>query len=144
VYDEKLQLSLFTDVLQRLRVSFESHEYALPDSKSLFAAEVFSKVLRNLQLVKHPSFFEEAEWRVVALPLPSAGAHVKWRSRGPMPIPFVEIPLAREGEPLPIAEIVVGPMPNGNLAQALLRDAVFGLCGLRDVEIRLSSTPYRP
>ncbi len=143
IYDPREQEGLFRALLGRLKDSYERDGYGLLEARPAFAVDAFSRSLRLLQLVKHPSFAEEAEWRLVSRPLPSAGPHIRWRARGPIPVPYLEIPLAKSREPLPLTRIVVGPMPNQELSALLLHDAVFTLGGLRSVEITTSETPYR-
>jgi hypothetical protein len=88
--------------------------------------------------VKHRSFREEAEWRLVA----------RFRARVPefregtsTPVPFITLS-SEDGSPLPITKVVVGPIQHSRLATAAVR-SLLSTEGLNDVEVIPSAIPYR-
>lgn len=64
---------------------------------------------------KNPGFAEEREWRVMTTLELIGKKHsldaVRFRDRprAPSPAPFVELPLAKEAQGLPLRKVVFGP-----------------------------------
>lgn len=59
---------------------------------------------------KDPSFAEEREWRVIAMPrLALRSELVKFRTAPRGVVPFMEIPLCDDADPLPLAKVILGP-----------------------------------
>jgi hypothetical protein len=92
--------------------------------------------------LKHPSFSEEHEWRLISRLVDPDNTETKFRPGKSMLIPYGEIKLADENEKIPVAEIIVGPTPHTDESVASLRYLVIsnGLPGCRVVA---SPTPYR-
>ena len=102
------------------------------------------RLLVEIFRLKDPGFREEAEWRFVALP--KAGREedlVRFRSTSRGITPYLPIPLAEEGQTLPLGQVTVGPGDNGNLAgraaEMLLRVRRYSVDGL----VVPSKIPYR-
>lgn len=97
---------------------------------------------------KHPAFQEEDEWRLV-VPVNSPWyfeAHVKHRAGRGFTIPYLELPLTREGAggltASPISQIVVGPRTDATLVQRSLALLQKSYGWVRD-GVRMSETPLR-
>jgi hypothetical protein len=112
-------------LLARCHLDFASHLTA--------AAAVF----------KHPSFTEEAEWRLIIRGIPGAHGR-KFRRRGEILAPYIEVPLADEDTPLTLASVILGPNPDMALAKlgvkALLEE---NAVKMPFEGIRESTVPYR-
>jgi hypothetical protein len=96
--------------------------------------------------IKHPSFSEEHEWRIVsaiARPLLPGSEPVKFRPGKSMLIPYREFKLVDENEKLFIPRVVVGPAPHMELSEASLLYLLV-TAGLNvSWQISRSSVPYR-
>jgi len=98
-----------------------------------------------LPILKHDSFHEEREWRLISLFEP-AGARVRFRAGRTTLIPYYEFELTdgkTEGQTLPVESIIVGPTPNAaeslHAIKALLEQE-----GMTDkVKVIASRIPYR-
>jgi len=91
--------------------------------------------------IKHPSFREEDEWRLVS-GLGIAGDAVRYRVGRGLIVPYVEWPL-RNDEQYPVEKVVVGPtLPGTRAARSLhhLTVASFGW----PVKVEFSDSPLRP
>ncbi len=93
-----------------------------------FGAHFFGHLLLLAGCFKHPAFEQEREWRLV-IQTPAPGqSELELKARiGPRYfIPYIEVPIGTDADPLPIAKVVVGPTPDQELArqglQALLRE----------------------
>lgn len=59
-------------------------------------------------LLKHPSFSEEKEWRLISAPISINHLRVRWREGSSMIIPYFDCPL-HEDESMEIDAVTVGP-----------------------------------
>jgi hypothetical protein len=66
--------------------------------------------------IKHPSFREEREWRLISTTIPREDPRCLVRVGRSMFIPYVEINLVAIGPSIPVKEIIVGPTPHMWLA----------------------------
>jgi hypothetical protein len=93
-------------------------------------------------ILKHPSFFEEREWRLVIPPASAGTASPQFRVGRSQMIPFIELPLESEEVPMKLNLIVVGPTPNRDTALASFRT----FCRVKQVpvdHVAISPIPYR-
>ena len=90
--------------------------------------------------LKHYSFKEEQEWRLIVGPLAPESDRICYRPSERAVIPYVEIDFNAVG--LPIEHIVVGPGPHQQRSEGSLRQ-MLKPWGLEGVEIDLSAAPYR-
>jgi hypothetical protein len=114
----------------------------LPEDQ-LFAA-VETDLLRLAVLLKHPSFQEEEEWRVV-LPVVhhEFDARIKFREGSAMLKPYTEFALHSSTQPMALDHVYLGPSPDSTLAINSLRlffrqNRLMPNRGIADCEI-----PYR-
>lgn len=85
--------------------------------------QVENELLRIGALLKHPSFAEEAEWRIVS-PIISDYSHqaIRYREGNSMLVPFLEFPLQMPCDaPLKVEHIFLGPTPNAQLSMNSLK-----------------------
>jgi hypothetical protein len=96
--------------------------------------------------LKHKSFREEREWRLVVFPLHNrAYDAVQYRAcprRGL--VPFIEVPLVANSERLPVTEIFLGPTHEQEASRAALRGYLTKL-GYENAEelVSESGIPFR-
>ena len=107
-YDENKQKQL---VRQLFQATFEQpgHGTALE-----FCAEQFFKIAPRL---KHPTFQEEREWRLVSPLISLEDPQVKYRSGKSMLIPYIELQIADEKKRIIIDHVTLAPTPHPKLAE---------------------------
>jgi hypothetical protein len=109
-----------------------------PELASLIAA-----LLTLVPLLKHPTFIEEAEWRLVRGPFEAEAHKVEFRvSRGQL-IPFQRIPLIQKGELLPIAQVIIGPSADAESRTFGATRMLLDRHGLQSCDLQISKIPYR-
>lgn len=114
--------------------------------------EAFSNIIGLAARLKHDSFSEELEYRIVQGhdidPDIEDGLDVEFRARGNLLVPYVEIQIPVES----IKSIMVGPMRDQDLAYASMKAFVEKInhdsfnqeiFSLHDVRVVKSSIPYR-
>lgn len=106
--------------------------------------------------IKHPSFHEEKEWRLISTPIPITNPNIKYRQGKTTLIPYMEIKLAESNEPLELSEIVIWPQNEltiSSLEGLLIKNNIIGKTKTSYIDnedkniyipkIRSSSIPYR-
>jgi hypothetical protein len=97
-------------------------------------------LLPRLARVKHPSFSEEREWRLLvpSFGLPKEGTSVHFRESPMSPIPYLAITIPKES----LRKIIIGP---GNHAQTRLAAVgeMLQYHEYKDVDVRVSKVPFR-
>jgi hypothetical protein len=92
--------------------------------------------------MKHPSFSEELEWRLVKeVALPNDVAR-KFREGKSMLIPYKEFKLAKEDGVISFSRVFVGPTPHMDLSIASLQNLLM-ISEVDGWKITASSIPYR-
>jgi hypothetical protein len=107
----------------------------------------------DLSSLKHPSFFEEKEFRVIRAVAYSEGKYfdvgagskggsiaVKMRTRGSEEIAYIEYPIDADHEGAIVREIILGP--NNPEDEDMVRNRV-EKAGFRNFAVKRSSTTYR-
>lgn len=120
VYDPQLQQQLVGQVinqlthwLQKQRCGEDAHLIRQQAWQQMLA-EMETDLLMLATVLKHPSFQEEEEWRVVSPTITDfMQAAVKFREGTSMLVPYIELEL-REGtdQPLKLDHLYLGPTPN--------------------------------
>ena len=106
-------------------------------------------IARFAPFIKHPQFHEEQEWRLVVDGLFRGPECIKVRRGGAGLVPYVEIALAKADGRFPIADLVVGPSAQGELARAAAWHALeangVAKSGKDDAAelVRISKIPFR-
>jgi hypothetical protein len=125
VYDPDTQEALIKKVIASVECLAEEYGENLDESKrpplqSYF--DIFERVesdlLRIAALLKHPSFQEEEEWRIVSPVLVDyVSTPVKFREGTSMLVPYLEFKLGiGNNDPIELEQVVLGPTPNINLS----------------------------
>lgn len=101
-----------------------------------YGSDMAPELKELLASVKHPTFHEEREWRIVA-GFEFTGRHLRFRSTEIAIVPYVEVPLP----PSLIRSIRIGPGRHVDLREAGLRRLLNHLeC---DVPVSRSQVPLR-
>jgi hypothetical protein len=93
--------------------------------------------------LKHLSFQEEREWRLVSNLVDDNDRHLGFHATPTSLVPHFELDIREAQEGMPIERVVVGPHPHKELLLNSVREAL-RLAGRRNFEVRLSRIPYRP
>ncbi|MEM1113510.1 MAG: DUF2971 domain-containing protein [Pseudomonadota bacterium] len=128
IYDEQHQRALMSDILGALEnaasgdapLAVAARESA--DFHSLFELAE-AELLRIAAILKHPSFEEEQEWRIVSPPIrDDKHAPVHFREGKYMLVPYYDFRLAvAGGERMTLEHVFLGPTPNRELSMNSLR-----------------------
>ena len=100
--------------------------------------------LQVAPVLKHPSFHEEKEWRIISAPVPAGNEHYHVLLAGSRLRPTYQLrfPLDRNGS----CRVVVGACTGPSTDTALMVDALSLLAGLHGhigLQVRPSGIPYR-
>jgi hypothetical protein len=151
VYDPDIQQALIKQVIASVECLADEYGENLDESKRHSSQSYFdifeiveSDLLRIAAILKHPSFQEEEEWRIVSPVLMDyVTTPVKFREGTSMLVPYLEFNLGLGNELLELEHVVLGPTPNINLSMNSL--TMF----LSKMRVRLNSgisycqIPYR-
>jgi hypothetical protein len=97
---------------------------------------------RYAPILKHKSFAEEKEWRIISRPLPSTRDGFDFRAGRSMLVPYFKIPLSTDTQPFQIEEIVIGPTPHSKQSRRSLQSLV-KKHALNHTKIRNTGAPFR-
>jgi hypothetical protein len=142
VYDEKEQQAIvkrsITEKGQTVLKSLTASPAEIQEVFKKCFVEFFMEFSQTASILKHPSFYEECEWRIVSRLIENR--HMSFRVRKSMLIPYFSISL--EGvESFPIDQIIIGPSPEQRLAESSLFQ--FLLQNEPNISIETSTIPYR-
>jgi hypothetical protein len=137
IYEPDLQRNLVLDVLDR---AFARK----PDLSSSHASSLFSVALSMVApLLKHPSFHEEAEWRLFSAHRISKQQPLGFRPGRASIIPYVEVRLEdEEGHLTAIQRLIVGPTPLPLLSAQAIQSCL-SAAGASAHKVVVSAAPYR-
>jgi hypothetical protein len=128
---------VLTENVQRGTIEHEDENEHLPVGGNLLAY-----LNRYAPIVKHKSFLEEREWRIITRPLACSNKQFGYRAGASTLVPYYRIGLASEQERPMINEIIVGPTPHPEQSCHSLRGLLIRH-NMNDVAVRNSETPYR-
>ncbi len=113
----------------------------LPNAGKHFA----DRLAEIAPLVKHESFADEKEWRLVSQPI--SVYELEHRPGESMIIPYYSIPIGSESEIESIREIVVGPTPHPDLSTDSVRSLITAAGRLKThgsiINTRTTRIPFR-
>jgi len=146
-YGDGAQRTSLSAILERSLAIIEELEKTFKDVPTIVATLSGLELTTWLYTVKHPSFREEQEWRIIAFPkLKVSSLRIQYEVPGVLKfrpgrhslVPYIEL-LPKEGH-LPISEIVCGPGSNQKLTAKAVE-----LClrsrGFNRVRVRESKVP---
>jgi hypothetical protein len=143
VYDEEPQRALVRnllhDVLTELkeRGPWDRAEVPNPRGGSLVAY-----LNRYAPILKHKSFEEEREWRIISRPLACLFERFDFRAGPSMLVPYYRIALSAEDAPFQVEEVIVGPTPHKSQSRRSVQSLLIK-CGLEGTGVRNTAGPYR-
>ncbi|SDY10641.1 DUF2971 domain-containing protein [Nitrosomonas sp. Nm33] len=152
IYSQKEQKQILNKLLEAVTVSLKRNTEGMNFDSATFLtnahAQVFEEeVKRYAAFFKHPSFYEEQEWRLVYFPTEKTYSNqIKFRSSSLGIIPFVEIGMRGDKDNdheriLPIISIKIGPTVDSSLARKALEMVVNNR--YPNLEISYSTIPLR-
>ncbi len=145
IYRREDQIALIDRVLDSLSTMIKQFELENPDTeREYFFSLIEADMLRIAALLKHPSFAEEDEWRIVSPVITDyLSAPVKFREGKSMLIPYYEFPLSLQNEAIPIEHLFLGPTPNSALSLNSIRLYLRKQGIQLDKDITYCDIPYR-
>ena len=106
------------------------------------AIRLFTSQLVNIaSVLKHPSFAEEKEWRLVSAE-PEVDGPVLFRSGKSMVVPYKEFKLAEDGSPLQMRDLCIGPTPHVEMSKFSIEQLMSRAKTNANI-VRSSTVPYR-
>jgi hypothetical protein len=118
-YSEEDFRNRATSILLEVAQTFAKYARRFPGKeealKAIFVGAMticYRRMAAESPRMKHQSFGEEKEWRIVALPSPSSTDQVAdFRTRNGCLVPFLKLPMGfrQEGGRLRLGRVVVGP-----------------------------------
>ncbi|MGB4948672.1 MAG: DUF2971 domain-containing protein [Candidatus Competibacter denitrificans] len=152
IYDPAEQRHLIQQIVDAVEAMAAAHDAANDQAQRLAThayQRIFQKIesdlLRIAALLKHPSFQEEEEWRIVSPVITDyVASPVLFREGASMLVPYFEFKLAlTPDQPICLEHIFLGPTPNINLSMNSLT-LYLAKKGIRPREgIRYCQIPYR-
>jgi len=128
--------TLLNDVLR------ENQSLHPSDDKRVPGGNLREYLNRYAPILKHKTFEEEQEWRIISQPLSCTRHGFDFRAGPSMLIPFFRVPLSTDGEAFHIEEIVIGPTPHSRQSRRALQ-SLLTKYDLRDTKVRNTQTPFR-
>lgn len=84
-------------------------------------ASMETDLLRIAAILKHPSFREEKEWRIVSPVMDHTDAPICFREGHNMLVPYIEFDLSLDGQPPVMDHLYLGPTTNINISMNSLQ-----------------------
>ena len=122
VYKPEEQQQLIKNIIDAVEVLAEQSPQRKNSGVQINYHDVFEKIesdlLRIAAILKHPSFQEEEEWRIVSPAITDyMNAPVLFREGHSMLVPYFEFSLTRKGQTgIALDHIFLGPTPNINIS----------------------------
>lgn len=120
IYDPDTQRHLIAQVVDTVEqlddATNSAHDHRM-------FAHIESDLLRIAAVLKHPSFQEEEEWRLVSPVITDyMSAAVRFREGTSMLVPYIEFPfLPADGRPIGLKHVFLGPTAHNNIAMNSLK-----------------------
>ncbi|MGD9948413.1 MAG: DUF2971 domain-containing protein [Desulfobulbus sp.] len=128
IYEPQRQRALIkqvVDAVEQLVEDLACDEYSVGERSSLYRqafATVEIDLLRIAAILKHPSFREEKEWRIVSPVISNtAEAPILFREGHAMLVPYIEFDLGIGGKPPVMDHLYLGPTANVNISMNSLK-----------------------
>nr|WP_240894745.1 DUF2971 domain-containing protein [Fodinibius halophilus] len=122
IYEEEKQFLLIDELINHFLTKYQNDQISdwmdfLDDFKSEF--------IRLAPVLKHPSFREEKEWRIVSRPVSYYNEEVDYRPGESMIIPYYKMRLASSDDNFSFHKINIGPTPHKKLAEHSVMGLLF-------------------
>jgi hypothetical protein len=144
IYEEAQQKALIKQVIDETLSLFHARkgsENLELLSSDLMHIPFYGRFLLMATSIKHPSFSEEKEWRLIGGPFSYKDARAGWRPRRDILIPYYEFNLTAVSGEMPISDVCVGPA----LHQDLSLDSAGSFLASNQIKAQISQSaiPYR-
>ena len=138
-YDQDDTIRALENTLKRAKAKLSS----APTEKEIdnILSETEEAIVSRIVTSKSHSFVEERECRLIARVTDSGIPNVKYRTKGALLVPFVEVDLASNW-PKIINEVWIGPVTYREDTWKSVREFM-DYNGLRNVKLMSSASPYR-
>lgn len=143
IYNKQEKLELINEHISQYMIS-ENDDYNYSDKELDDLAQIFVKqFILFAPLLKHHSFLEEKEWRLISDLFPQDHKQIKYRPGKSMIVPYFEFYLTEKDENLNCYSIIIGPTPHNSIAINSTRYFIkaHGINTIKDVSV--SEIPYR-
>lgn len=144
IYDCKMQNDLLVQIIEgTIRHYYRVVKAGWTDERVLLSCQYYfiCKLVLVGPMIKHPSFSEEREWRMISTPKKMTETTWGFRAGKYMIVPHSIFHLDEMPDDFPITELIVGPTPYPNLSQRSLDHYIKSL-GL-NIQVICSDIPYR-
>ena len=142
IYDDSEKIKIIENVIDRSVAYFLRQKGRSDYSKIVHDSKFYGEFLMVGSIMKHSSFVEENEWRLIGGPFSWKADNARWRTRDGMILPYAEFRLKRDEDGyLPISEVYIGPCKEKNLAADSLK--VYKQVTKNLFRMRYSKSPYR-
>ncbi|MGH1432782.1 MAG: DUF2971 domain-containing protein [Neptuniibacter sp.] len=142
LYDDAEKAKIIEKVIDESVVFFNSLALVSDHKKAVHDSKFYGHFLRIGSIMKHSSFSEENEWRLIGGPFSWKNPPSRWRTKDGLLLPYYEFYLNRDEDGfLPISEVYIGPCREQKLASDSLR--VYMQVTGNMFRMRYSKTPYR-
>lgn len=145
-YERRSQVQLVEEALapalRDLPNSVPEGDEAIKELGEEHVGALFNQLIFVAPLIKHHSFEEEHEWRLIWIPGRSDPNRLRFRVGSGTYVPFVPLSLDHNGQSIPFAEVVIGPMPDQDSARRALGGGIRER-GTEWQSLRTSKVPYR-
>jgi hypothetical protein len=139
VYDEveqeRIVEKLLKDVLDELGQRGRRHS-------GTKGGRLIEYLSRYAPVLKHKSFEEEEEWRLISRPLMSSDERLDYRQGSSMLVPYYRVPLSAHGQPLSLKEIIIGPTPHRTQSRRSVEN-ILAKHGLQITQVHNTAGPFR-
>jgi len=138
-YDETEHRQVIAQLMDEASRMVNTHE---PHAVQLAISFFYDRLIKLAAVLKHPSFAEEKEWRLISEP---AFRHVEqafFRPGKSMLVPFRSFDLTTEDRGMEMPVLYVGPTPHMELSRYSVGQLV-SIAQIGDSDIRPSVVPFR-
>jgi hypothetical protein len=144
VYDTKKQHVIIQELIAKILIVYlYNNDKTKIDDGAIerMTNEFINDFVKFAPVIKHPSFSEEKEWRLISQPVPINHPQVRHREGNSLITPYYNFKLTYD-ENLSISKVIIGPTSHIDMAMS----SIPGLLTSRDVKwesIEPSRIPYR-
>lgn len=122
---QRLLIRQVVDAVETLACSQVGGDCPAAERSALYRAafgQMETNLLRIAAILKHPSFREEKEWRIVSPVIaPDSDAPILFREGHAMLVPYIEFDMSLEKAPLVMEHLFLGPTANISISMNSLK-----------------------
>ena len=145
IYDEIKQVAVVKEMVIKFRDTIQKRWTGRDIEIDKFSEDIWKDIVqffidfsKTASTLKHPSFYQESEWRIISGLI--ANKNMSFRVRKSMMLPYFSMSF-KDFEPFLIDEIIIGPAPEQELAKSSLLQ--FVLQKKLNISIKTSTISYR-